>query len=678
MRELHSGLCMQAPSGGTALAAPAPKLYGVTQAAIAIWLVVASRVVTGTGLNAAGALDDASLVALFVALQLALHSATRRLAGVVRIVAISTPVVLLALGTLSNVLFFRFFKTNLSFASLQVAGLALDAGSSVAQLVHATDIGVMLLVPLAMQVFSVRKLRPVPAGSHRPLVAALLVFGLLLAGLSAITRKPVFLFPERNALMDLARDSFARVYRVAFSDAEDQLARLPDEVFSLLNREGYPGYQFAGSPEHPLLQRAPSQPREPGPDAPRNVVLILMESMRGLEMQGGFRELPVTPALNGLEAQSLVFPNFYANGMTTVDAEFSILCSALPVVNEAPLYVRKPTLDIRCLPEILGERGYSTHWISAYRSNYANKRLFLKKHGVSGIHDEKSMQRSRARHPNVGWGMGDVDMFEQALEKIGRFREPFFVEIMTLSNHHPFDHDYDMEFPERLGDVPGNSHYRSYLRGMHYTDRAVGEFIEAARSQPWFAHTLFVILGDHAVRAYPTSPEGSSLGPVLETEIYFRGRLLLYAPGWLDPASHEVLGSQIDVAPTLLDLLGVSADNSFMGVSLLADVPADRRFALTNIGHVFNMRVGNHYCYSVGYSCFQKVFPRCPKGVAATSRGHTCFEASEDLLQSPDLPGGSQPIPATPLDPLQQFRVLDRAERIMRLNRLLIEQDRFR
>jgi hypothetical protein len=72
------------------------------------------------------------------------------------------------------------------------------------------------------------------------------------------------------------------------------------------------------------------------------------------------------------------------------------------------------------------------------------------------------------------------------------------------------------------------------------------------------------------------------------------------------------------------------------------------------------------------------VFPRCAKGVAPTSKGHTCFEASGDLLRHPDLPGGGEPIQATALDPLQQFRVLDRAERIMRLNRLLIEQDRFR
>ena len=165
---------------------------------------------------------------------------------------------------------------------------------------------------------------------------------------------------------------------------------------------------------------------------------------------------------------------------------------------------------------------------------------------------------------------------------------------------------------------------------------------------------------------------------MLETEVSFRDRLLLYGPGWLAAATHDVLGSQIDVAPTVLELLNMRADNSFLGVSLLADLPADRRFALTNIGHVFNMRVGDDYCYSVGYSCFRGVFPRCPKGVRPVSEGHTCFETSGDLLQHPDLERGGEEKPISNLDPLQRFRVLDRAERIMRLNRLLIEQDRFR
>ncbi len=406
---------------------------------------------------------------------------------------------------------------------------------------------------------------------------------------------------------------------------------------------------------------------------PPNVVVILMESVRGFEMQGASRALPVTPDLNALESESLLFPTFYANGMTTVDGEFSLLCSALPVVNEAPVYVRKPDLDIRCLPEILRENGYETHWISAYKSTYANKRRFLLHHGVDHVHDEDALDPGAARHPQVGWGMGDVDMFAQAVDMMDGFRRPFFVEVMTLSNHHPFDHDYDLDFPASFDSVRGNLHYHNYLKGMYYTDHAIGGFLAAARERPWFANTIFVILGDHAVRAFPDGPGGESLGPVLETEIYFRGRLQIYAPALLTPARIDVVGSQIDVAPTLLDLLGIRTPNSFLGVSLLADVPPERRFALMNIGHLFNIRSGHDYCYSVGYTCFRKVFPRCPTGVEPSSAGHTCFELDGDLLAGARDPGSLRT-----LDPLERARTLDRAQRVMDLNARLIEEDRFR
>jgi hypothetical protein len=100
-------------------------------------------------------------------------------------------------------------------------------------------------------------------------------------------------------------------------------------------------------------------------------------------------------------------------------------------------------------------------------------------------------------------------------------------------------------------------------------------------------------------------------------------------------------------------------------------VAPERRFALMNIGHVFNIRSGNQYCYSVGYSCFESVFPRCPAGVVPSSAGHTCFDLEGDLLEARE---------ATPrgLDALERARTLDRATRIMELNRRLIDQGRFR
>jgi phosphoglycerol transferase MdoB-like AlkP superfamily enzyme len=633
----------------------------IGQIAIGIWLVAASRWWTGTGVSLSGALDDAAFVLLLAALQCSLVPRAR---GALAKTAAALPLAVVALFVLANQMHFAFFKTNLGLASFQIGDQAVAARTSVAELLGGSNFAALFALPVIAQAALLRFCGERPGTK----VAAPLAFvGLLAAGVAGVLRHDVFIFPDNNPAMSLAREVATRAQETVLGSPRLELERTADALF---NRDGYIGYEFAGDPERPLYQRAIAPSTEAG--APINVVLILMESVRAFEMQGSFRDLPVMPVLNALEAESLVFPNFYYNGMRTVDAEYSILCSGLPLVSEAPVYVSRPKLDIRCLPEILSELGYQTHWISAYRSSYGGKAPFLRGHGVREIHDEKSMDKSRAKHADIGWGMSDVDMYEQAVEKLNRFREPFFAEIMTLSNHHPFDHEYGIDFPDTFADVPGTQHYRNYLRGVHYTDHAIGRFLEDARGEPWFDRTLFVIVGDHSVRAYPQRADGTSFGPVLETEIYFRGRLILYAPGLIEPDVNQRLGSQIDVAPTLMDLLQVRADNSFLGVSLLAPVPDERRFALTNIGHVWNIRVGNQYCYSVGYSCFVGVFPRCAKGAKPTFAGHTCFESERDLITLDNASG------ARPLEAVEREKILARAKQILDVNRTLVREDRFR
>lgn len=630
------------------------------QLGIGTWLVIASRLLTGTGVSASGMLDDLAFVLLLGALQ---GTLVRRARSVVSHGIALLPMALVAAYFLANQAHYAFFKTNLGIAAFEIGDMALDARTSVGELLGFANVTSLLLVPVALQILVLRVGAPRMPAAGAPLVFS----GLLVAGIAGLLRHDVFIFPDHNPALSLVREAGTRAREATFGRPRLDLQRTAANLF---NRDGYAGYEFAGSPERPLYQRpiAPS----PDPARPINVVVILMESVRAFEMTGAFRELPVTPVLNDLEASSLVFPNFYYNGMRTVDGEFSILCSALPLVNSAPVYVAHPRLGIRCLPEILAERGYGTHWISAYRSSYGGKARFLMGHGVQRIHDDASMDATRATRAPVGWGMADLDMFDQALEKLDRFEEPFFAEVMTLSNHHPFDHAYGIDFPPGFDGVPGTQHYRSYLKGVHYTDHAIGEFLDAARDKPWFQRTLFVILGDHSVRAYPGRADGSAFGPALETEIYFRGRLLVYGPELVEPAEIDRLGSQIDVAPTILDLLRIRSENSFLGVSLLAPVPNERRFALTNIGHVWNMRVGDHYCYSVGYSCFKGVFPRCAEGVEPTFAGHSCFESATDLLALEDA--------TTPrsLDSVESERVLGRARKILEVNRTMVREDRFR
>jgi phosphoglycerol transferase MdoB-like AlkP superfamily enzyme len=130
--------------------------------------------------------------------------------------------------------------------------------------------------------------------------------------------------------------------------------------------------------------------------------------------------------------------------------------------------------------------------------------------------------------------------------------QPFFAHIMTTSNHRPFT------FPEGKIDLP-QGHREGAVK---YTDYAIGKLIENAKTKPWFKDTLFVIVADHCASA-----AGKTKLPVDKYHI----PLIFYAPDIL-PAGHiGRVASQIDIVPTLLDVLGAKGDEHFFGKSLFED-----------------------------------------------------------------------------------------------------------
>ena len=94
---------------------------------------------------------------------------------------------------------------------------------------------------------------------------------------------------------------------------------------------------------------------------------------------------------------------------------------------------------------------------------------------------------------------------------------------------------------------------------MRYSDWALGRFFEQARKAPYFENTLFVIVADHCASA-----AGKTRLPVPGYHI----PLILYAPRLLRPGQSDRLASQIDIPPTLLDVLGLPGDDHFFGKSL--------------------------------------------------------------------------------------------------------------
>jgi hypothetical protein len=205
---------------------------------------------------------------------------------------------------------------------------------------------------------------------------------------------------------------------------------------------------------------------------------------------------------------------------------------------------------------------------------------------------------------------------------------------------------------------------------MHYTDYAVARFLDAVRGRPWFDRTLFVILGDHAIWNFPDDIEGRELTALDKTEIYTRAGVVIWAPGLVPTREVATLGSQIDLAPTILDLLGIRDANAFQGVSLFADVPSGERFAVMVSDSSWSIREGDRYCYDLGQSCFADAEPKCLAGARPEPGRRSCFRYAGDLLASRDDRESLQPLGEEERD-----RVIAHGERLIAYNRALIAAD---
>jgi phosphoglycerol transferase MdoB-like AlkP superfamily enzyme len=297
-----------------------------------------------------------------------------------------------------------------------------------------------------------------------------------------------------------------------------------------------------------------------GPEQRLNVIQITVESLSADFFARFGNKQGITPNLDALASRSLVFDDFYATGNRT-DRGMEALTLSVPPTPGRSLVKRPENAGLFTLGSVFRSKGYSTAFIYGGYGYFDNMNAFFGGNGYKVI-DRTKVASGDITFANV-WGACDEDVYRWTLreadEQYARGK-PFYHFVMTTSNHRPFT------FPEGRIDLPSKTSGRQ--GGVKYTDFAIGEFIKAAATHPWFNNTVFVIVADHCA-----SSAGKTELPVQNYHI----PLIIYAPGGqIAPGAVAKTSSQIDYAPTLLGLLGWSYESRFFGRDLLAmpqDVP---------------------------------------------------------------------------------------------------------
>jgi phosphoglycerol transferase MdoB-like AlkP superfamily enzyme len=579
---------------------------------------------TESGWGVLMALDTLSLAAL---LYFILHAVSKIKSLKVRVAAAACISIAISSIFIGNVFYYQVFHDWIHVELFAQWRVSSSLQSGFLKNVTYREVFLALLIPLAVSVLAViGTCDKAKKYSKRAVLLALI----LSLSIHSVACSSYFEPSENNFLVNLAREIVVK-----------SLSPESGDISGEIDLSCYPSvdssrYRASADSRYPLIKTPKDTIGGAGGDSlftevkQPNIVLILMESVRAKESGAYGAKVSYTPAFDKLAEDGQLYKNFYANGTQTVRGELSLLCSFYPNFTGSPIYTKRPNLKLSSLPGILKEDGYRTMWISGFESSYANKEGFLKKHGIEKFYDGGDLDPDSTE--KIGWGYSDREIFSYAESILDKQEEPFFAEIMTLSNHWPFDFPYT-KTPDSLPDT-SDKKYSDYCRGMYYTDWAMGEFMARMKNKPYFDNTLFIITSDHGIWYFP--PE-ERLTTVEKQEAYFRMPFLFYAPAVLEPKVSNIVTSQLDVAPTVLDLLGLHRKNSFVGQSMLDEHPGRDRFALMQHVMKWSWRRGDEYIYSSGSEAFVEHYPPPPKGAEMKKADvHLNFTLKGDLLHRGD------------------------------------------
>lgn len=304
----------------------------------------------------------------------------------------------------------------------------------------------------------------------------------------------------------------------------------------------------------------------------RNVVVILMESFAGHSVGALGSDAKITPYFDELSKQGLLFDHFFSAGTHTHQGMFATM-ACFPNLPGFEYLMRTPegSHKLSGLPQLLST-GRNFNDVYVYNGNFAwdNQSGFFSNQGMTNFVGREDFVDPVFSDPT--WGVSDQDMFDRGAQELKSRAggKPFYALLQSLSNHTPY------ALPENLPveRVTGHGTLDEHLTAMRYSDWALGQFFEKVRKEPYYNETLFVIVGDHGFGNNRQLTE-MDLGR-------FNVPLLLIGPGIQEKFGKRssIVGTQMDVVPTIMGRLGGQTRHQCWGRDLLNLPEGDKGFAV--------------------------------------------------------------------------------------------------
>ena len=443
---------------------------------------------------------------------------------------------------------------------------------------------------------------------HKTVASVLVLFLLFLAARSSLQHRPAnpssVAFSGDRMVNTLPLNSAYNVLYAIYglkdeSDASAVYGEMDvNKMISTVRGSMPKGLVFESDEIPTLHHQAASSSR----DNPLNLAIIVEESL-GAGSVGHLGGKPLTPELDALTEQGWWFENLYATGTRSVRGLEAITTGFLPTPARAVVKLGKSQRDFFTLAQLLKQHGFQSRFMYGGESHFDNMKGFFLGNGFDEVIDQTVITHPRF----VGtWGISDGDLFAQVHKTLladSESDQPHFSLVFSTSNHTPYEFPDGVELYEQPKATVNNA--------TKYADYALGAFFDKAKQSKYWNNTVFLVVSDHDARVF-----GASLVPI---ERFHIPAVILGADVRAKKDSRLV--SQIDLAPTLLSIMGLDTVHPMVGRDLTLDYGNWPGRAIMQYGSNQAYREGNdvvmlqanqpasQYDYSTGQLIKSKINP---------------------------------------------------------------------
>ncbi|PPA71410.1 LTA synthase family protein [Jeotgalibacillus proteolyticus] len=298
----------------------------------------------------------------------------------------------------------------------------------------------------------------------------------------------------------------------------------------------------------------------------KNLIVVKLESTQNFVINNEMNGEVITPFLNSLteDEDTIYLDNFYhqtEQGKTS-DSEFILDNSLYPLGRGAVFFTHSGN-EYHTLTDSLNKEGYFTSAMHANNKSFWNRDIVYENFGYDRFYSLPDYTVGEGEA--VNWGMKDIPFLQQSVEHMKEMEKPFYSKLITLTNHHPFYLDEEDKFIDEYDSNSGT--LNRYFQTVRYTDEAIKEFFTSLKEAGIYEDSVIVMYGDH----YGISENHNvAMSQYMDKEItpfesaqLQRVPFFVHVPGsGIGGETNHSLAGQVDLKPTIQNLLGVESDKS--------------------------------------------------------------------------------------------------------------------